>query len=85
MGIQLNRHQVETLLSLFDDSEFGDEVLEVAFHEVGAHGPGVYCWYAESPEDGKSFLPSVSHNVRRCEQIVAIDHASQIIKDRGSK
>ena len=71
MGIQLNRHQAEVLLSLFDDGDFDDVVLQVEFHEVGPHGPGVYCWYAESPEHGKSFLPSVSEAVKRCEQIAA--------------
>lgn len=72
MGIQLNRHQVETLLAHFNDSDFDDEVVEVEFQEAGESGPGVYCWYAEYPEDGKSFLSSVSDAVKRCEQVVAV-------------
>jgi hypothetical protein len=71
MSIQLNRHQAELLLSFFDSGDFDDVVLEVEFHEVGPHGPGLYCWHAEYPEEGKSFLPSVSEAVKQCEKIVA--------------
>ena len=71
MGIQLNRNQIETLLAHLNDSDFEDEVVEVEFHDVGEHGPGLYCWYPEYPEDGKSFLPSASDAVKRCEQVVS--------------